>query len=55
MRSTIYIKDFEYEKYTLLISIQNMHHIQQDALANSLSVSEQLNKVLHEHYKDKEE
>lgn len=53
MRNTVYIKDFEYEKYTLLVSIQNMHHIQQDALANNLSVSEQLNKTLQEYYKEK--
>lgn len=55
MRKTLFINNREYEKTTVLLEIGNVFLLQRQALLTGTSVSELLNKVLQEHYKDKAE
>jgi len=53
MRKTLFINNREYEKTTVLLEIGNLFLLQRESLLTGTSVSELLNEILQEHYKEK--
>lgn len=55
MRKTLYLNDCEYEKQTVLLQLDNLFFIQREALATGTSVSELLNTIITQHFKETKE
>lgn len=55
MRKTLYLNDCEYEKSTVLLQLDNLFFLQREALATGSSVSEILNTIITQHFKEIEQ
>lgn len=52
MRKTLYLNDCEYEKSTVLLQLDNLFFLQREALATGSSVSELLNTIITQYFKE---
>lgn len=55
MRNTIYLNNQEYEKQTVLLQLDNLFFLQRSALATGSSVSELLNTLITQHFKENDD
>lgn len=55
MRNRLFLNDAEYERVTLLVNLANIYHLQREALATGQSLTELLNAIITQHFKEQTE